>query len=223
MKVKVAKIAAKADEALSPASAVWGRVPGTRVVLEPSPLENQPSAYVRALPPRHGKIHEIEVRALHNGESLFFHLAWTDPNQDTTPTDAHPFPDAAAVMMPLPEAAEMVFEGDAISMGADNIPVNAWLWRPDFGEQAKNVTARGFGTSKRSADGGISARSEYARGRWAVVFGRALKPQLGPEESAPVTAPGKTLVAFAVWEGANNERAGLKAVSPKWITLEVAS
>ncbi len=40
--------------------------------------------------------------------------------------------------------------------------------------------------------------------------------------SAIQIAPGQTLrTTFAVWEGSNLERAGIKAFSPAWLELEI--
>ncbi|MBI2060961.1 MAG: hypothetical protein HYT87_14430 [Nitrospirae bacterium] len=221
MKITAKKLELDPQQALAPDSGLWGHVPASRLKLDPSPLENQPSEYVRNLPKKHGAIHEISVKIAHDGKSIYVRLEWNDSKKDAAPSDSDPFPDAAAVMFPGQEGLPSVFENDPISMGADDIPVNAWLWRADFGDKAKDVRARGFGTSKRLPDSTIAARGEWKNGRWQVVLSRTLAAPDAEKEVAALPAQGTVPIAFAVWEGSNKERAGLKSTVPGWLLLEV--
>ncbi len=65
-------------------------------------------------------------------------------------------------------------------------------------------------------------QSTWGNGAWAVVFARPLAvPEL--KDEAVQLAPGKPVkIGFAVWEGSNGERAGVKSFSKEWreLTLE---
>lgn len=223
MKIQSTKSPVSREDAMKPGDAGWRAATAFRLLLQPTPLENQPSNYIRVLKPTHGKVGNVEVRSLYNDRSVFFRLTWTDPSQDAFPSDSKPFADGAAVMFPMPGALEMLFEGDPIAMGSDDVQVNAWMWRPEFGGKARNILARGFGTSVRTEQTYISTQAEWHDGRWHVVFGRDFAVPDKPEETATLPHPGTIPVAFAVWEGSNSERAGLKATVPHWLLLEVKS
>ena len=69
----------------------------------------------------------------------------------------------------------------------------------------------------------LSARSTHQDGRWSVVIRRALQVQADPMTAIQFT-PGQVLrSAFAVWEGGNQERAGIKAFSPAWLDLKLGA
>jgi DMSO reductase family type II enzyme heme b subunit len=51
------------------------------------------------------------------------------------------------------------------------------------------------------------------------VFRRALRVSSSADEVIQMAAGETAKVAFAVWEGASGERAGLKAYSPVWHEL----
>jgi DMSO reductase family type II enzyme heme b subunit len=160
----------------------------------------------------YGVLERLEVRAAHNGETVFFRLAWPDETRDDGITDTDAFTDAAAVLFPL--------NGDAPlqTMGSPEQPVAAWYWRPDL-EGPLSVSAGGIGTTVRQQDSGLRARAAYGDGGWTLVIARALAPR---QAGAISIAPGQAgKVAFAVWQGSRQERAGLKGVTLEWQPLEV--
>ena len=59
---------------------------------------------------------------------------------------------------------------------------------------------------------GVAAAAALDGGRWAVVL---------TGELSDVVPDGHARVGVAVWDGANEERAGLGAVSSEWIPLEI--
>lgn len=74
-----------------------------------------------------------------------------------------------------------------------------------------NLVAGGFGTLTTTDNGGLEAHGEHLGQRWAVVFSRPLQPTGDLE---PEFDPAQTVdVAFAVWDGAQMERDGIKSVS----------
>lgn len=210
--VTAARVPAPSPRLLDPAAADWATVREETLALEPTPWASQPSEYARNAwkDRRYGQSGPLRVAAAHNDEALFFRLSWKDETEDVGMSDNDRFADACAILFPL--------KGDAplTSMGSPEQPVYAWYWRPEL-EGPISVTATGLGTTVRQGDGSLSAAASYGDGGWQVVMSRplivrgiiALRPGL------------KTKVGFAVWEGSNQERAGIKAVTLVWQPLEI--
>ncbi len=212
--VTAVRVSAPTDSLLDPEAAQWRGLSEEPLALTPTPLLAQPSAYVVAAWTErpYGLVKEVRVRAAHNGEALLFRLAWADETRDAGISDADRFPDAAAVLFPL--------KGDAplSNMGTKEQPVNAWYWRPDL-EQPINVTAAGLGTTVRHPNGSLRAGAQHKSGGWAVVIAR---PFAVRGDTAVTLSPGQAgKMGFAVWQGSNQERAGIKAVTLDWQPLEI--
>jgi len=82
------------------------------------------------------------------------------------------------------------------------------------------LTAQGFGTvgPRGGAPSSWSAKGAWKDGYWDVVFSRAMDARIKGE---PGLSPGlSAFLAFAVWDGAFNDRNGQKSVSV-WHRLEV--
>jgi len=89
-----------------------------------------------------------------------------------------------------------------------------------FDSPVQNLVAQAFGTLAPAGSQTVSGHGVYEDGRWQVVFARSFDAA-SDEEAA--FAPGKkTDVAFAVWDGANGERDGMKSVS-QFVTLNISS
>jgi DMSO reductase family type II enzyme heme b subunit len=94
-----------------------------------------------------------------------------------------------------------------------------WLWRADI-ETPHYVTATGRGTTKRH-ESPLQGKGVYREGAWSVVLARPFNVGLEVQYVVPL-APGMThKCTFAVWQGSNKERGGLKAHGPTWQPLEV--
>lgn len=212
--VRARRIAAAGPLLEDPGAAEWRRLPPDVLSLGPTPLASQPSLYIQASwqERRYGALPELAVQAAHNGDALFFRLAWADPTEDVAPADTDGFTDAAVVLFPLKDDAPLT------SMGSPGLPVNGWYWRADV-DEALNVTAQGTGTSARHRGTSVGARAAYADGGWTVVLWR---PFAEVGKGSVRLAPGqKKKVAFGVWQGSNQERAGLKAVTLEWQPLDI--
>lgn len=84
----------------------------------------------------------------------------------------------------------------------------------------EDLNAGGFGTLTPQAakDQNVQGYGVWAGGKWRVIFSRNLNPNL----QDAWFAPGLMLsTAFAVWDGANNERDGQKSTS-QWVALSLA-
>ena len=84
------------------------------------------------------------------------------------------------------------------------------------------MTAEGRGTSTRHADSPLEpAAAVWRDGTWAVVVSRPFNVNLPAALVVPL-APGMThKCTFAIWQGSNKERGGLKAYGPVWQPLEI--
>jgi complex iron-sulfur molybdoenzyme family reductase subunit gamma len=98
--------------------------------------------------------------------------------------------------------------------------VNAWHWRADRQGEARNNVATGIGSTRVTKGAEIRTSARYRDGHWQLVFLRALR-RSGIQGTVQL-APGQTTrIAFAVWEGSNGERGGLKSFSPQWRELRI--
>jgi len=208
------KVTAEAKVLLDPASSEWAQVPAEVMPLGGTPLAQQPSRYIRTTWSDRpiGSVRSLSVKSAHNGKELLFLLEWRDPtkNDDYVARD---FPDGAGILFPLKDDAPLT------TMGSEDQPVNAWFWRADFEDGVQNITARGIGTVDKTEKSSIAAAAEWKDGTWRLVLGRPLSA----DGEGVQLEGGKTVkVAFAVWDGASGERAGIKSFSKQWreLTLE---
>lgn len=200
----------------TPDAPLWQGVPAATITLMGTPVALQPSGFVvnTFREAKIGKVAQLACKAAHNGEELAIFLEWKDPEADDNLSDNNRFPDGAAVMFPL--------KGDAtlMTMGSDEQPVNAWHWKANLPDRVANNIATGFGNTYVTKEVGIRAAARHSDGRWQLVLTR--KIAFAGTNSISL-APGVPLkIAFAVWEGSNGERAGLKSFSPEWHTLLLA-
>ena len=206
------KITVDAEAMRDPGSSVWRGARADHIALTGTPLGLQPSPYIivsRADRPV-GRIKELRVKVLHNGEEVAFCLDWTDPERNSEISDNTDFPDAVALLFPIKEDAPL------ITMGAEEQPVNAWYWRANRPDRARSNVAAGLGTSRVTDESAITTMARYSGDRWKIVFRRRLRVPAARDEAVQIE-PGQPLkVAFAVWDGANGERGGLKSFSPSW-------
>ncbi len=214
--MKAKKVNAATADLLNPGHGLWGGAEQVAVKMQTPPIGNVPSNYFRAMDPtKIGAVKEIEVSALHNGESLFFRLTWLDPTKDDGVETPGDYRDGAGVLLPFLDSARIN------NMGSKKEPVNAWCWQAGI-DQPRNVTAAGLSTTRREDKSFCEAGSEWADGRWTVVISRPF--EVGESDRNVALSPGmKKPVGFAVWEGSNMERAGAKSFCGKWYEVEIAS
>jgi DMSO reductase family type II enzyme heme b subunit len=201
---------------LDPLSGEWDRIPGEPLKMDATPLANQPSEYIKASRDEKqiGKVRNLMVQAAHNGSEIFFRLSWEDPSQDIEITDNNTFPDGCGILMPLNGGDPPIDE-----MGSKQAPVNAWFWRADLSDKPHNTVARGLGTTQFSEHCPIQTKAAWGHGAWAVVFTRPLAVPDLKDEATQLAAGQAVKVGFAVWEGSNGERAGVKSFSKEWREL----
>jgi complex iron-sulfur molybdoenzyme family reductase subunit gamma len=89
---------------------------------------------------------------------------------------------------------------------------------PDLGA-VQTLVSRAFGELTTSTVQDVQGKGAWANDTWAVVFARPYTSE-GPEH-AGFGAGSRTDVAFAVWDGSQDERNGMKSAS-QFITLSIA-
>lgn len=196
-------LSAAGVDAASPKAAIWKKAPAIQVALQ-------------AAFPGHGSIvgtpvtERLTAQAVRAGDRLFVKLAWSDRTANTMIKDTGQFVDGAAVQFPVNgKAATTPFMGDPVNA------VNVWHWRADG--HTENLVAKGFGTSTVVPFAGLKSAALRTDSGWAVVLTRSLKVK--PDEGVSLSGKGVMPVAFAVWDGDNQERDGLKAVTLEWWQL----
>lgn len=184
-----------------PTAEAWGRTPAAEVALSsaPSGLPNADSVATE----------RVSVKAARTGETLYVRLSWTDESADRNVTGPRSFADAAAVQMPVNTSAQ-----PAIAMGSSRQLVNIWYW--DAATGGEELLAGGAGTTTRFRQPLVATSAVHRNGTWTVVFARPL--EAGAANRTSVGSEHDLAVAFAVWNGANMERSGRKAVS-EWYYL----
>lgn len=215
----VKKVSYSENELLDPESPGWNKSEFIDVKLFPTPVGVIPSDYIRRnYPPGeekgYGKIQQMHMGGLHNGDKLFFKFRWGDTQKDVNFTDKG-FPDGVAVLFPLKGSAPVS------TMGSEKYPVNGWFWRADLKDKPANIIAMGVGTVE-TKESLIISRSKWDDSHWNVVLGRSFRVQAKfSKDNVMFSQGGEAKVAVACWEGSHMERAGCKSYSMGWIDLQI--
>ncbi|MBV2235919.1 MAG: hypothetical protein KUL75_10305 [Sterolibacterium sp.] len=208
---------ATVEQLLAAEDGVWQQSAVEQVPLQGTPWAMQPTAAIRNTweHKKIGATSKVDLRALHNGEFLAFHLSWSDANHNTSHGDNSVWPDAAAVALPLHEDTPLM------TMGAPELPMAAWYWRADDKGTGYQVVAEGPGSSQIVDKSGVRTSASWKDGRWTIVIVRAFKSVDSP--NVIQLQPGQaSRFGLAIWEGGQQERGGLKAYSGDWRPLEIA-
>ncbi len=214
LRIRLGQADGGSGDMLDPASKGWEAVPATRVLLNRTPRVYQTE---KPAPPQPSA---VEVRGVRVGQQVLFRLAWKDATRNapeapprrkdegdeaarlykrpTAQTSA--FADAAAVM--VPES----YQGGpfpSLVMGDAHGPVRLYYWNASYGAQQLSASGRAH-VEKSSQTFRHQARHDA--GQWSLTL----------EVPAPTTP---SPVAFAVWDGENQDRDGRKMFSI-WYVLE---
>lgn len=198
-------------------AAPWAKLPATRVLLAPQRTVRLNDRDANEALDVLGAPRALDVRAAYNERDLAIVLEWRDDTEDRAPsTETNQFGDGAAVELPLAFGAGVRLP--YVGMGDEAAPVMLYLQRAiEAGSLGRELVAAGFGSSTRSSLGGarMAMRYERATRSWRAVLVR------------PLVAAGHDLraglvpVAFALWDGAQRERGGNKALS-SWKAIRLA-
>jgi len=205
------------QQLLDPDDAAWSHAAEEPLPLIGTPAGLQPTAAIRNkwAGKEIGAIEHVQVKAVHNGESLAFRLDWEKPTASDSVSDTTSFPDAAAIALPASPDSVVA------TMGAPGAAVNAWYWRADENDRGRHVVAEGIGTSRALGPNEVRAHGDWKGGHWRVVIVRSLRLQ--SDEPVIQLEPGQvTGYAVAVWDGSHQERGGIKSFSGEWRELHLA-
>lgn len=158
----------------------------------PSPMMGNPGARVSILQWRAAFQHDLEYG--HPKLRDVYPNAMVDvyPDQVLTAVDAKPYTGA---------------------LGVDN-PVSTANASPVLDQMAE-----GYGTMTVKPEQHADGKGSWAGGRWSVVITHPLST--GHPNDPDVKPGAETAVAFAVWEGGDNEVGGRKGWAP-WVSVQVA-
>lgn len=201
------------DALLDPDASGWQQVVGREVGLNRTPPLYDTDA------PAGLEVGHVNVRVARAGGKLLVRLAWHDATQDTaviakppaTPAEArrmkehseqsNRFFDAAAVM--FPQNLSTGLASPSLQMGDANDPVTIYYWNAARGPML--MKAAGRATTARTGEG-FPARGIYQGGEWRLAV---------ELPDIPAGVP----LAFAVWNGSQQDRDGRKAFSV-WYRLQ---
>ncbi len=190
-----------------------------------------------------GTVQRVAVRAVHWDDRLYIMLEWSDPTPDYLSDRPEAFTDAAAVQFPAEAGSTVPYicmgqADQAVNIWqwrsdqqepAPSLPPDGYVDMYQFtddlyhtareagnplsqrGAPVQNLVAGGFGTLTAGNDSGVDGNGVYRDGRWMVVFTRPFQPQ-GDLEPA-FDGAGAIDVAFAMWDGSQGERDGIKSIS----------
>ena len=90
----------------------------------------------------------------------------------------------------------------------------------DHQSPVENLIAEGFGTLTHADGQDVDGAGAWQDGRWRALFVRDMEPAAAGLVS--FAEDETTSIAFAVWDGGEDDRNGQKSIAP-WINLEVLS
>lgn len=211
--LKVASTQVAPDALLDPDASGWQQVAAKDVALNRTPPLYDTD------PPAGLEVGHVNVQVARGGGKLLLRLAWRDATQDTaviakppaTPPEArrmkehseqsNRFFDAAAVMFPANLSTGIA--SPSLQMGDANDPVTIYYWNAARGPML--MKAAGRATTARTGEG-FPARGVYQGGEWRLAV---------ELPDIPAGVP----LAFAVWNGSEQDRDGRKAFSV-WYRLQ---
>lgn len=197
---------AKLNDYLSPAAAGWNGATHEQVAMSATPLAMQPTDYIRqswAQKP-YGRVDTLDVASVHDGTGWAVFLSWRGVS-----AAGGDFPDAVAVALPVGA------ESPLMTMGAPGAPLHILRWQSNR-EGSRSLLAGGIGHSGPGPALESNARALADGDTWRVVITR---PLAAAPDAAVLAAGRKARIGFAVWQGGNDERAGIKAYSQDWRDL----
>ena len=197
-----------------PDDTIWDRLPEYRVRLNPAPPVHE-SVALRTKDDDTGQ--DVFLTIARTSKRFYVRMRWRDATPNTV-TKSNRFRDGAAVQFSLSDDQTSYIMGDG-----PEAPDNIWYWRSDRGA-VQNLAAGGPGSTTMLEAQPVTGAAKYfdkgspKANEWAVVMSRAIaiegKHQVSFER-------GKVPMAFALWQGAKNQRDGNKIVSDGWILVDL--
>lgn len=196
-----------------PDDIIWERLPEYRVSMAPAPSVHE-SVDLRVNYDEEGP--NVYLHLARTSERLYVRMRWRDDSMDTS-TRFDRFRDGAAVQFSLGDDQTSYLMGDGPQSA-----VNIWYWRSDNGS-VQNLAAGGPGSTTILDSQSVTGEAQYFDNdgdpnEWALVMSRPI----GAAGDYEVSFRRELVpMAFAVWQGSEQQRDGLKSVSEGWILLEM--
>lgn len=189
-----------------PGAAEWAAMAPQDIALTATPLSMQPTPYIQQSwgGKPYGQTPALKAACVHDGHEWALRVTWQGVSGM-----GHDFPDALAVALPVKGKPVLAL------MGQPDAPIHMLRWQANK-EKLRIISATGIGKSIDGAAVKCGVQARAVDNEWQVVFTRVLGHGAGV---APLLAGKKTGIGFALWRGANDERAGIKAFSIDWIEL----
>lgn len=212
-----------------PNDSAWKKAKPVTIPLSPQSLVS---------PHGGGSVAWLEVQSLYSEEEIGFRLKWIDATKDSSWDLTNRFVDACAVQFPVQDQGI-----PSPLMGDRENPVNIWRWSAIFEEKnrypkayadfhrqdaietaielqempGENLMAQGFGTLTKDETQDIRAAGSWTKNGWTVVLKRSLKTKgSGASFKQNTVVP----MAFALWNGSQKERDGMKSVGFwQWLVI----
>jgi len=192
-----------AAELASPDGTAWSAIDGREIPLTSAP-SGLPGANVVATD-------AVTVKTAYTDSELYVWMQWDDETANVSESSLNAFSDGAAVQLPA-----NVSTSPTVQLGSQGTPVNLWYWTGATGPE--EALAGGFspGSITTMENTTIETAASHGEGSWTVVFQRSLETPA--DARADFDLETDVDVAFAVWDGANEERSGHHAYS-EWYTI----
>jgi dimethylsulfide dehydrogenase subunit gamma len=197
-----------------PDDIIWARIPEYRVEMALAPPVH-PSVEIRYVDDY--PTENLVFQLARTSDRFYVRLRWLDETENVA-TKRDKFRDGAAIEFSSGDDYVSYMMGS----GAEET-VNIWYWHPE-GDRVESLAAGGPGSITRLEEQPVTGGSEYATGanaddsEWIVVMSRPLVT----DGAHQISFERETIpVAFAVWQGADDQRDGLKLVSQDWIIAEL--
>ena len=195
-----------------PQSALWDSAKELQVPLSAQQMQQPGGGTTRA----------VYVRAIEDGQTFAIRVSWDDDTRNDTvgtlPSDA------AAVQLPI-DPIHVPYQ----CMGQTNSRVNIWQWKAALERQGvennaidvetagvRNLTSNGI--CKAVDTPGIEPKVNHTTTASSGTSSSGEPCQTATSAPRPSGRGANTAAAFAVWNGANGETKGMKAVST-WNTV----
>ncbi|MDT0511652.1 MULTISPECIES: ethylbenzene dehydrogenase-related protein [unclassified Halomonas] len=198
-----------------PDDIIWDRLPMYRTELFPAPPVHQ-SVKLRFDEGANRSKH-LYFQVARSSERFYVRLQWKDDSQDTD-TTVDSFRDGVAIQYAIGDTDTSYMMGS----GPEN-PVNIWYWRADDTDRVENLAAGGYRSTTTLDEQHVTGAGAYypdaieQDSLWRVVMSRPLSAD---GEYDVDLAREQVPIAFAVWQGSDNERDGNKRVTHTWILLD---
>jgi heme/copper-type cytochrome/quinol oxidase subunit 2 len=191
----------------------------------------------------------VQVQAFHNGKDIYFRMTWEDDHADTVES-VDTFVDGCAVAVPMDTEAPVrsIMMGFSSPVNIWNWQANADMqfWQgktgipdvdvdfvypfedkeifsvsiPELKSAVTDLLAQRAGSLTRKNHQIVQGRGLWRDGSWNVVFKRLLTTEK-QQQDCQFSGP-KRSVAFAVWDGDQDDRGSRKSIS-EWVNLQIQS